>query len=99
MKVPREKRGRATPRTLESLCDNHLRFLTKGHEDIKNAKHYYNIICPTLFDVPISQVSQRQVTSTQPHIKHTLTYMYTGMLTRPAHLSGHLHEAVDTDGE
>ena len=56
LKLPREVRGRSTPRTLSSIKSDYERFCANG-SDIKKAKHFNNVIDVTFFDVELDQVS------------------------------------------
>ncbi|CAH1275363.1 uncharacterized protein [Branchiostoma lanceolatum] len=44
------------PRNLESLAENHKKFLLEGKGNLKLAKKYHNAIAPVMFEVPIDQV-------------------------------------------
>ena len=55
LKLPREVRGRSTPRTLSSIKSDYERFCANG-SDIKKAKHFNNVIDVTFFDVELDQV-------------------------------------------
>ncbi|CAH1242529.1 Hypp6804 [Branchiostoma lanceolatum] len=41
---------------LESLAENHKKFLLEGKGNLKLAKKYHNAIAPVMFEVPIDQV-------------------------------------------
>ena len=56
MQLPPSERIQTTPRTLQSLRDDLLKFQTEGKNDIKNAKEYNNVIDDVMFNVPIDQV-------------------------------------------
>ncbi|XP_078671099.1 uncharacterized protein LOC144911160 [Branchiostoma floridae x Branchiostoma belcheri] len=49
-------RLRIPPRTLNSLAEDHLKFVRDGKGAHKLAKLYHNAIAPVMFDVPIDQV-------------------------------------------
>ncbi|CAH1242592.1 Hypp6866 [Branchiostoma lanceolatum] len=40
---------------MESLADDHQKFVLKGKRNLKLAKHYHNAIAPVMFDVPVDQ--------------------------------------------
>ena len=44
-------------RSLDSLKEDHSRFLTHGHGDIHEVKNYNNIIGGAIFDILIDDVS------------------------------------------
>ncbi len=50
-------RGSFQLRTLESLRDDHRRFMTAGKGNLKAAKNYNNIIGEILLDIPLTHVS------------------------------------------
>ena len=56
MKVPLHERGRYPARTLQSLRYDYQQFCSVGHENLKNAKNFNNVIGSQLFDIPLSQV-------------------------------------------
>ena len=55
MKIARNSRGESEKRTLDSLKEDFESFSLSGG-DIKNAKHYNNVIAKYLFDIPLDQV-------------------------------------------
>ena len=58
LKIPLSDRGRSPDRTLQNLkSDNHKFLLTGGN--IKNAKHFNNVIDKAMFDIPLTQVSHQ----------------------------------------
>ena len=57
MRTPVKERGRAPLRSLDTLASDHLQFQTIGKGNLKNAKHYNNVIGNAFFDIPLSQVS------------------------------------------
>ncbi|XP_057300002.1 uncharacterized protein LOC130630499 [Hydractinia symbiolongicarpus] len=56
MQKPKAEREAVTQRTLKSLTDDLLAFRQSGG-DIKNAKHFNNVIHERLFNIPIDQVA------------------------------------------
>lgn len=48
-------------RTLETLKEDHRRFLTEGKGNLKKAKEYNNCINEPFFDIPIDQVGTRNI--------------------------------------
>ncbi len=56
MKIPREERKRFPSRTLQTLQDDHQKFLEEGGGDLKKAKFYNNVITDHFFDIPIDSV-------------------------------------------
>ena len=56
MRTPLRERSRSPKRTLQSLNADYNRFCSLGRGDIKNAKHFNNVISENLFGIPISQV-------------------------------------------
>ena len=57
MQIPLKDRRPADRRTLASLERDYNQFCTAGGGNIKNAKHYNNVISQPLFKIPISQVT------------------------------------------
>ncbi len=51
------KRGSFPARSLESLQEDHARFLSEGRGNLKVAKNYNNVIGVALFQIPLSNVS------------------------------------------
>ena len=56
LKVPLEKRGCCTPRSLETLQADYKLFMSAGGGNIKLAKLYNNVIEPYFFDIPLENV-------------------------------------------
>ncbi|XP_066286471.1 uncharacterized protein [Branchiostoma lanceolatum] len=50
-----DRRLHIPPRTLESLAEDHRKFITVGKGKLKDAKHYNNAVCPVMYAVPIEQ--------------------------------------------
>eukprot|EP00731_Ephydatia_muelleri_P032533 Em0024g77a len=48
-------RGHAPPRTYESICTDHQRYIASGVRR-KQVKHFYNCITEPIFNIPIEQV-------------------------------------------
>ncbi len=53
---PPSKRTPFPLRSLESLAEDHRKFLTQGKGNLKVAKLYNNVIGDTLFDIPLTNV-------------------------------------------
>ncbi len=53
---PPSKRTPFPLRSLESLAEDHRKFLTQGKGNLKVAKLYNNVISDTLFDIPLTNV-------------------------------------------
>ena len=71
MKKPLSERGRSPSRTLESLERDYLQFSTKGEGNIKNAKHYNNVIASSIFNIPLSQVHVHVGIHIHVHVQYT----------------------------
>ena len=56
MRTPLSQRGHSPSRTLDSLQCDYLQFMAQGGGNIRNAKHFKNVIASSLFNVPVSQV-------------------------------------------
>ncbi len=56
LKIPRQDRGRHTLRTLPGITEDLNRFLASGG-NIKNAKHFNNVMGSHFFDVDLDNVS------------------------------------------
>ncbi len=56
LSIPLAKRGPSAPRSLQTLKDDHSRFTSQGHGDLKVAKLYNNVIGKTIFDIPLDNV-------------------------------------------
>ena len=56
LKIPLSDRGRSPDRTLQNLKSDNHKFLQAGG-NIKNAKHFNNVIDKAMFDIPLTQVS------------------------------------------
>ena len=54
---PENRTKQPVLRTLETLDENLKKFLESGG-DLKNAKHFFNVIEPRLVNVPLDQVSR-----------------------------------------
>ncbi|KAL5516708.1 hypothetical protein EMCRGX_G002113 [Ephydatia muelleri] len=55
MVKPLSARGHAPPRTYESICTDHQRYIASGVRR-KQVKHFYNCITEPIFNIPIEQV-------------------------------------------
>ncbi|KAK3700753.1 hypothetical protein QZH41_010941, partial [Actinostola sp. cb2023] len=55
LNVPLEERGRKSPRTLQNIIDDNLRFQNVG-SPMSKAKQFNSAIRPPLFNIPINQV-------------------------------------------
>ncbi len=53
---PLIQRGSFSLRSLQTLRDDHTRFLSQGQGDIKMAKFYHNVIGDAIFDIPLENV-------------------------------------------
>ena len=58
LKIPLSVRGRSLNRTLQTLRSDHDKFLQAGG-NIKNAKHFNNVIDKAMFDIPLMQVRHK----------------------------------------
>ena len=56
MVKPLSARGHAPPRTYESICTDHQRYIASGVRR-KQVKHFYNCITEPKFNIPIEQVN------------------------------------------
>ena len=56
MQKPLATRGHSAPRSLQTLADDHARFLQEGG-NIKKAKFFNNVISKPFLDIPIDQVN------------------------------------------
>ena len=56
-KAPEDREVKAVERTLETLDENLKRY-NKAGSNLKNAKNFFNVIEPRLFNVPLDQVLQ-----------------------------------------
>ena len=56
LKIPLSARGYSEGRSMDSLKEDHQRFLTEGRGNIKKAKDYFNCIDDPFFAIPIDQV-------------------------------------------
>jgi hypothetical protein len=61
LKQPRQERGTFSPRTLDSLQADHLKFQTIGKGDLRQAKNYNNVIGPVFFDVPLFRTLRSRI--------------------------------------
>lgn len=61
IKVPLQARGPAPLRSLGTLQRDYLQFNSIGKGNLKNAKHFNNVIGKPFLDIPLTQVSQRQL--------------------------------------
>eukprot|EP00731_Ephydatia_muelleri_P001906 Em0001g1906a len=55
MVKPLSARGHAPPRTYESICTDHQRYIASGVRR-KQVKHFYNCITEPIFNIPIEQL-------------------------------------------
>ena len=60
MVKPLSARGHAPPRTYESICTDHQRYIASGVRR-KQVKHFYNCITEPIFNIPIEQVNMHFV--------------------------------------
>ena len=58
LKIPLSDRGRSLDRTLQNLKSGNDKFLQAGG-NIKNSKHFNNVIDKAMFDIPLTQVSHQ----------------------------------------
>ncbi len=90
------KRGSFPARSLQTLSDDHARFLSHGHGDIKLAKHYNNVIGSVIFDIPLENVSIVDIMIF--FLSFTLIILIIGVYTRTAPLLRHLQPPVAASG-
>ena len=79
MVKPLSARGHAPPRTYESICTDHQRYIASGVRR-KQVKHFYNCITEPIFNVPIEQVNM-----------HFVKYFCITMHTQHTHKT-HVHK-------
>ena len=56
LKIPLSERGRAKARGLQTFSEDYMKFSTEGGGNLKNAKHFNNVIQPYFFDIPLENV-------------------------------------------
>ena len=74
MVKPLSARGHAPPRTYESICTDHQRYIASGVSR-KQVQHFYNCITEPIFNIPIEQVNMPFVIII--FLLHNYTYMHT----------------------
>ena len=72
MVKPLSAKGHAPPRTYESICTDHQRYIA-SRVSRKQVQHFYNCIMEPIFNIPIEQVNMHFVF----FLLHNYTYMHT----------------------
>ena len=98
MVKPLSARGHAPPRTYESICTDHQRYIASGVRR-KQVKHFYNCITEPIFNIPIEQVNIHFVKyfciTTHPCIHNIRVHIHTQVCPpRASHHIGHLYKAL-----
>ena len=104
MVQPLSARGHAPPRTYESICTDHQRYIA-SRVSRKQVQHFYNCITEPIFNIPIEQVNMHFVfflCITTHTCIHTHTCAHThpqntraqGLPPRATHHFGHLYKAL-----
>lgn len=58
LQKPLSARGKSPARTLATMEQDYLEFLSKGSGDINKAKDFNNVIRPPIFDIPLDMVKE-----------------------------------------
>ena len=104
MVKPLSARGHASPRTYESICTDHQRYIA-SRVSRKQVQHFYNCITEPIFNIPIEQVNMHFVLFfciTTHTCIHTHTCAHThpqntraqGLPPKATHHFGHLYRAL-----
>ena len=99
MVKPLSARGHAPPRTYESICTDHQRYIASGVSR-KQVQHFYNCITEPIFNIPIEQVNMSFVFCITTHtFIHTHTRLQNTRAQglpppRASHHIGHLYKAL-----
>lgn len=88
--IPPSVRGAVIPRSTQSICDDHQKFVDAGSK-LKSAKHFNNCISQPFFtNFPLTQVNTTQLCA---YIT-TSDFFLAGLSSWPTHHSRHLHASL-----